>query len=72
MPVIDELGHPFHVVDDDLVILALDHPFIPEGRFASLLVRDAELAEKLALGFQSLWSRAMKSVREMTLIRELE
>jgi hypothetical protein len=25
-----ELGHPFHVVDDDLVILSLDHPFIPE------------------------------------------
>jgi sugar-specific transcriptional regulator TrmB len=60
-----ELGRPFHVVDDDLVILALDHPFIPEGRFASLLVRDAELAAKLAEGFQSLWSKAMKSLREI-------
>jgi hypothetical protein len=60
-----ELGHPFHVVDDDMVILALDHPFIPEGRFASLLVRDAELAAKLAEGFQSLWSKAMKSLREI-------
>jgi sugar-specific transcriptional regulator TrmB len=60
-----EFGHPFHVVDDDLVILALDHPFIPEGRFASLLVRDAELADKLAQGFQSLWSKAMKSLREI-------
>lgn len=60
-----ELGHPFHVVDDDLVILALDHPFIPDGRFASLLVRDAELAERLAQGFQSLWSKAMKSLREV-------
>ncbi len=60
-----ELGHPFHVVDDDLVILALDHPFIPDGRFASLLVRDAELADKLAQGFQSLWSKAMKSLREI-------
>jgi len=60
-----ELGHPFHIVDDDLVILALDHPFIPEGRFASLLVRDAELAAKLAEGFQRLWSKAMKSLREI-------
>src|SRR5215469_12940866 len=60
-----ELGHPFHVVDDDLVVLSLDHPFIPEGRFASLLVRDRELAEKLADGFQGLWSRAMKSLREI-------
>ena len=22
-----ELGHPFHVVDDDTVVLPLDHPF---------------------------------------------
>ena len=34
-----ELGHPFHVVDDDTVVLPLDHPFVKEGRFASLLVR---------------------------------
>ena len=60
-----ELGHPFHVVDDDLVILSLDHPFIPEGRFASLLVRDQELAQKLAEGFQKLWSKAMRSLREI-------
>jgi len=60
-----ELGHPFHVVDEDLVVLSLDHPFIPEGRFASLLVRDHELAEKLAEGFLGLWSRAMKSLREI-------
>jgi hypothetical protein len=60
-----ELGHPFHVVDDDLVVLSLDNPFIPEGRFASLLVRDHELTEKLAEGFQGLWSRAMKSLREI-------
>jgi hypothetical protein len=60
-----ELGHPFHVVDDDLVILSLDHPFIPEGRFASLLVRDHELAQKLAEGFQKLWSKAMRNLREI-------
>ncbi len=60
-----ELGHPFHVVDDDLVILSLDHPFIPEGRFASLLVRDQELAQKLAEGFQTLWSKAMRNLREI-------
>ncbi|HET6176360.1 MAG TPA: helix-turn-helix domain-containing protein [Candidatus Sulfotelmatobacter sp.] len=60
-----ELGHPFHVVDDDLVILALDHPFIPDGRFASLLVRDKELAQRLAEGFQKLWSKAMRDLREI-------
>jgi DNA-binding transcriptional MerR regulator len=60
-----EFGHPFHVVDDDLVILSLDHPFIPEGRFASLLVRDQELAQNLADGFQKLWSKAMRSLQEI-------
>jgi hypothetical protein len=60
-----ELGHPFHVVDDDLVVLSLDHPFIPEGRFASLLVRDRELAQKLAEGFEKLWSKAMRNLREI-------
>ena len=60
-----ELGHPFHVIDDDVVILSLDHPFIPEGRFASLLVRDKELAQKLAEGFQTLWAKAMRDLREI-------
>jgi len=60
-----ELGHPFHVIDDDLVILSLDHPFIPEGRFASLLVRDRDLAEKLATGFDGLWQKAMRDLREI-------
>jgi HTH-type transcriptional regulator, sugar sensing transcriptional regulator len=60
-----ELGHPFHVVDDDLVVLSLDHPFVPEGRFASLLVRDQDLAQKLAEGFQNLWSKAMRNLREI-------
>jgi sugar-specific transcriptional regulator TrmB len=60
-----ELGHPFHVVDDALVVLSLDHPFIPEGRFASLLVRDKELAQQLAEGFQTLWMKAMRDLREI-------
>jgi predicted transcriptional regulator len=60
-----EIGHPFHVIDDDLVILCLDHPFIPQGRFASLLVRDKDLAQRLADGFQSLWTKAMKDLREI-------
>ena len=60
-----ELGHPFHVVDDELVILSLDHPFIPEGRFASLLVRDRQLGEKLATGFEGLWQKAMRDLREI-------
>lgn len=60
-----ELGHPFHVVDDDLVILPLDHPFVPESRFASLLVRDQDLAQNLAQGFDGLWRKAMKSLQEI-------
>ena len=60
-----EIGHPFHVIDDDIVILSLDHPFIPEGRFASLLVRDKELAHSLANGFEELWTKAMRDLREI-------
>jgi hypothetical protein len=60
-----ELGHPFHVIDDEIVILCLDHPFIPEGRFASLLVRDKELATRLAEGVKELWSKAMRDIREI-------
>lgn len=60
-----ELGHPFHVVDDDTVVLPLDHPFVREGRFASLLIRDRELADNLVDGFQELWKKAMRSLLEV-------
>jgi hypothetical protein len=60
-----ELGHPFHVVDDETVIVPLDHPFVKEGRFASLLIRDRELADNLADGFQAFWRKAMRSLREI-------
>jgi sugar-specific transcriptional regulator TrmB len=60
-----ELGHPFHVVDEDLVVLSLDHPFVPEGRFASLLVRDRSLADSLAQGFEALWQKALLSLGEI-------
>ena len=60
-----ELGHPFHVIDDDMVVLPLDHPFAPEGRFASLLIRDRDLAQHLADGFEKLWRKAMKSLQEV-------
>jgi len=45
-----EFGHPFHVIDEELVILSVDHPFAPQGRVASLMVRDAALAQRLAHG----------------------
>ncbi|MFN2385192.1 MAG: TrmB family transcriptional regulator [Thermoanaerobaculia bacterium] len=60
-----ELGHPFHVVDGETVILALDHPFVPEGRFASLLVRDRGLADSLSAGFETLWQKALRDLREI-------
>ena len=61
-----EFGHPFHVVDDELVILSVDHPFVPQGRVASLMVRDAALAQRLASGFETLWSKAMRNLREIS------
>jgi len=60
-----ELGHPFHVVDDEIVVLPLDHPFFPEGRFASLLVRDRDIAQNLSEGFEKLWRKAMRSLQEI-------
>ena len=60
-----ELGHPFHVVDEETVVLPLDHPFVPEGRFASLLVRDGELAASLTGGFDKLWRKAMRDLGEV-------
>ena len=62
-----EMGHPFHVIDSETVILSLDHPFVPEGRFASLLVSDRALAESLTTGFESLWNQALKDLREVKL-----
>jgi HTH-type transcriptional regulator, sugar sensing transcriptional regulator len=60
-----EFGHPFHVIDEEVVILSVDHPFVPEGRVASLMVRDAGLAKRLADGFETLWAKAMRSLREI-------
>jgi sugar-specific transcriptional regulator TrmB len=60
-----ELGHPFHVIDEEVVVLPLDHPFLPEGRFASLLIHDGELASRLAEGFDGLWRKAMRDLREI-------
>lgn len=61
-----ELGHPFHVIDDEVVILSVDHPFVPEGRVASLMIRDAAFAQRLSAGFETLWGKAMKSLREIS------
>lgn len=61
-----EFGHPFHVVDDEVVILCVDHPFAPDGRVASLMVRDAALAARLANGFETLWKKAMRDLREIS------
>ena len=53
-------------MDDEVVILPLDHPFIPEGRFASLLLRNRELAESLTTGFERMWEKAMRDMREIS------
>jgi len=61
-----EFGHPFHVVDDEMVILCVDHPFVPDGRVGSLMVRDSVLAGRLAAGFETLWTKAMRSLHEIS------
>jgi sugar-specific transcriptional regulator TrmB len=61
-----EFGYPFHVIDDEVVILCVDHPFAPEGRVASLMLRDAALAHRLAAGFETLWTKAMRNLREIS------
>jgi len=60
-----EFGNLFHVKDDDLVIMSVDRPLVPQGRVASLMVRDAALAQRLARGFETLWSKAMRNLREI-------
>jgi hypothetical protein len=42
-----------------------DHPFVKEGRFASLRLRDREVAESLVDGFNELWRKAMPSLRQI-------
>lgn len=60
------LGHPFHVVDNETVILGLDNPFLAERRFGSVMMRSKELAVPLARGFDELWKKSMKSLREIS------
>jgi hypothetical protein len=60
-----EFGHPFHVIDEEMVILSVDHPFVPQGRVASLMVCDTALAQRLADGFETLWTKAMRNLREI-------
>src|SRR5258706_1851848 len=42
-----ELGHPFHVVDEEDVVLPLDHPFVPGARLPPLLIRHPPLPRHL-------------------------
>ncbi|HYP06374.1 MAG TPA: hypothetical protein VER03_09050 [Bryobacteraceae bacterium] len=53
-------------MDDEVVILCVDHPFVPQGRVGSLMVRDAALAGRLADGFEALWAKAMQNLREIS------
>lgn len=59
------MGHPFHVIDGETVILSLDNPFLPERRFSSLMIKSVELASPLCLGFDQLWKKSMKSLQEI-------
>lgn len=59
------LGHPFHVVDGEAVILSLDNPFLADRRFGSVMMRSKELAMPLTAGFDQLWQKSMKSLQEI-------
>ena len=63
-----ELGHPFHVIDDEAVVLPLDHPFVKEGHFASLLVRDRDLARNKAICEKSTRTHGGRRVRDGVLV----
>lgn len=60
-----QIGHPFHLIDEEQVVLAVDHPFAGDGRLASLLVHDTGLATELAGGFEALWSRALTDLGQI-------
>jgi len=60
------LGHPFHIVDNETVILSLDNPFLPERRFGSVMMRSGELATPMTHGFNELWNKSMKSLQEIS------
>lgn len=60
------LGHPFHVIDGETVILSLDNPFLPERRFSSLMLRSAELAAPMSQGFEGLWQKSMRNLQEIS------
>jgi sugar-specific transcriptional regulator TrmB len=50
---------PFHVVDDEVVILGIDHPLARSVRVASLLIRDRGFARDLLDGFENVWAKAV-------------
>lgn len=60
------LGHPFHVVDGETVILSLDNPFLTDRRFGSVMMKSKELAQPLSKGFEELWRKSMKSLQEIS------
>ena len=60
-----EMGYPFHVYDGEYIILALDHPFIPGGRFVSLFLQDKSLVTELVTGFDKLWDESLQEFRQL-------
>jgi sugar-specific transcriptional regulator TrmB len=50
---------PFHVVDDEVIILGIDHPLARGMRVASLLIRDRTFARDLLEGFDAVWEKAI-------------
>lgn len=61
---------PFHVVDDEVIILGIDHP-LRGMRVASLLIRDRVFARDLLEGFDAVWEKAVP-VSDLLAGRSLE
>jgi hypothetical protein len=53
------------VPESPQLILAVDHPLVSGGRVACLLIDDADLAERLAAGFDGLWAKVLEDLREV-------
>jgi hypothetical protein len=62
-----ERRHPFHVVDDEVVVLPLDHPFVKEGWFASPLLRDRRGSSTKGFGHGTTKPRALRAMAQHNL-----
>ncbi|HTP34116.1 MAG TPA: hypothetical protein VMJ75_18185 [Candidatus Acidoferrales bacterium] len=47
---------PFHLIDEEVVVLSVDHTLVA-GKSCSLKMHDAALAKRSDDGFETLWAK---------------